>query len=103
MTTSPLVADAAGVSVRVYILPGASQTAVCGIHGDAVRIRLSVVAEKGAANKALAALLAERCGVRKNAVWIVRGTVSRHKTVRIEGATEQNVRQALGLNVGRDG
>jgi len=102
MTTSPLAADAAGISVRVYVLPGASQTAVCGLHGDAVRIRLSVVAEKGAANKALTGFLAKRCGVRKNAVRIVRGTVSRHKTVRIEGATEENVRQSLGLNVDRD-
>ena len=102
MTTNALVADAAGVSVRVYVLPGASQTAVCGLHGDAVRIRLSVAAEKGAANKALAAFLAARCGVRKSAVRIVRGTVSRYKTVRIEGTTEENVRQSLGLNVARD-
>ena len=102
MTDDPIVVDDAGVSVRVYVLPGASQTAVCGLHGDAVRIRLSVAAEKGAANKALETFLADRCGVRKRSVRIVRGTVSRRKIVRIEDTTEQNVRQSLGLSVGRD-
>jgi hypothetical protein len=102
MTADPIMVDDAGVSIRVYVLPGASRTAVCGLYGDAVRIRLSVAAEKGAANKALETFLADRCGVRKRSVRIVRGTVSRRKTVRIEGTTEQNVRHSLGLNVGQD-
>ena len=102
MTAAPIVADDAGVSIRVYVLPGASQTGVCGLHGDAVRIRLSVAAEKGAANKALQTLLADRCGVRKRCVRIVRGALSRHKVVRIEGITERNVRASLGLNGGQD-
>jgi len=84
----------------MYVLPGASRTALCGLHGDAVKIRLAVAAEKGAANRALLAYLADRCGVRKSAVRILRGTTSRRKTVRIEGVTERTVRQSLGMDVG---
>ncbi len=99
---SPLAADPTGVGVRVYVIPGASHTEVCGLHGDAVKIRLSVAPEKGAANKALASFLADRCGVRKRSVRIVRGQTSRHKIVHIEGVTRESVRQSLGLDVTQD-
>jgi len=95
----PLAADATGVTVRMYVLPGASRTALCGVHGDAVRIRLAAVAEKGAANRALCTYLADRCGVRTSAVSIMHGTTSRHKTVRIEGVTKRSVCRSLGVDI----
>jgi len=101
MTVCRLVADATGVSLKVHVTPGASRTGLCGVHGDAVKVRLAVAAEKGAANRALISFLADRCGVRKSAISIVHGATSRHKTLRIEGVSERSVRHGLGIDEGK--
>ena len=97
MTASVLKSDSSGVTLQVFVQPGASRTAVCGMHGDAVKVRVAAAPEKGAANRALSAYFADKMGVRRTSVRIVRGTTSRRKTVRIDGVLEDDVRRALGF------
>lgn len=79
----------------MLVVPGASRSGVVGEHGDALRIRVSAPPERGRANAALRALLAELLGVSRRDVEIVRGASSRRKTVRVSGRTVSEVADRL--------
>jgi uncharacterized protein (TIGR00251 family) len=71
------------LSVRVQ--PGASRTEVAGEYGDQLRIRLQAPPVDGKANAALVTFVAERLGVPRSAVSVVRGQTSRSKVLRVDG------------------
>lgn len=60
-----------------------------------LKVRLTAPPVDGAANEALIALLAERLGLPKRSISIVRGATGRQKTVEISGMTREAVEQAL--------
>lgn len=76
-------------SVRfvVRVQPRASRSEIAGVHGDAMKVRLSAPPVDGAANAALVELIAEALGVGRRAVRIVSGESSRSKVVEVEGVT----------------
>jgi uncharacterized protein len=67
------------------VQPGASRTAVAGLHGDALKIRLAARPVEGAANAELVRFLAETFGVPKRDVTIEAGDASRRKRVAVRG------------------
>ena len=79
----------------VHVMPRAKVTEVVGRHGDAIRIRVAAPPVDGAANAALVRFLAERLGVPRGAVAIVRGAGGRRKTVTVDGITTAQVERAL--------
>jgi uncharacterized protein len=74
-------------SIVVHVVPRARTTEVAGRHGDAIRIRLAAPPVDGAANAELVRFVAERLGVPRGAITIVRGATARRKTVTVEGVT----------------
>jgi uncharacterized protein (TIGR00251 family) len=74
-------------TIVVHVVPRARTTEVAGRHGDAIRIRLAAPPVDGAANAELVRFLAERLGVPRSAVSIIRGAAARRKTVTVEGVT----------------
>jgi uncharacterized protein len=86
---------AALLSIRV--IPRARRTEISGRRGDAVVVRLAAPPVDGAANDALIAYLAERLGVPRRHVAIVRGAAGRDKTVAIEGVAPADVLRRLGI------
>lgn len=96
-----LVAGGAELNVRAQ--PGASRDAIVGMGEDAagkrfLRVRVRAVAEKGRANAAVEAVLAEALGVPKSAVSVEKGETQRIKTVRISG--DASIAGALGRLTG---
>lgn len=89
-----------GVQLAVYVQPRASRTECTGIHDGAIRIRLAAPPVDGAANEALVRFLAERIGVPRSAVHVVRGQSGRRKVVAVGGVTADHVRAALSLDPG---
>jgi uncharacterized protein (TIGR00251 family) len=85
--------DHALVAVRVQ--PRARRTEVVGERAGAVVIRVAAPPVDGKANAALCRFVAERAGVAKGAVSVVRGASARDKVVRVEGAGLDAVRAAL--------
>ena len=83
------------VLLPVKVVPGASRTRYLGEYDKRARIAVAAPPEKGKANKAVIALLADLLGVRKRNVTVVAGTTSAVKTIRIEGVTAETVRTAL--------
>jgi len=77
------------------VQPRASSNGVAGVHGDAVKVRLTAPPVEGAANEALVLLLSDTFHIPARAVTIVTGLSSRTKIVELEGVTEDRVRQLL--------
>lgn len=93
----PIEQSANGVRVRLRIQPRASRNEVVGLHGDAVKVRLSAPPVDGAANEALVRFLAEQLGVTRSAVRLLSGQTSRLKVVVIDGLQVEEVTARLDL------
>jgi len=79
------------VVLEVLVQPRASRTRVLGEHGGRLKIALAAPPVEGEANRALIEFLAERLGVRKADVSLLRGEAGRRKTVRVLGVTAPEV------------
>ncbi len=90
-----LVADADGVMLRLHVQPGAKNTGVAGLHGEALKIRLAAAPVDGKANACLVAFLADRLGVAKAAVSLISGDSSRAKRVHVAGIAPDLARDRL--------
>lgn len=93
--TAPRVSTVNGrVRFAVRVQPRASRSELAGIHGDALKIRLSAPPVDGAANDALIDFLAELFAVPRRFVRILAGETARSKVVEVEGITERAVLDA---------
>ena len=77
--------DVRGAVVRfpVRVQPRASRSDITGVHGDALKVRITAAPVDGAANAAVIELLAKTLGVPRGAVRIVSGEASRNKVVEV--------------------
>ena len=103
MTTLPsapnpleLSPTATGTQIKVRVIPNAARTQVAGLRRGAILCRLAAPPVDGAANEALATLLAQALTVRRSAVQIRKGQRTRDKLVVIEGLTGEVLRARLG-------
>jgi len=69
--------------LNVHIQPRARQDEICGIHGEALKIRITAPPVDGKANAHLTAFLARQCQLSKAAVTVVSGESSRQKRLRL--------------------
>ena len=81
--------------VAVRVIPRSPRSAIAGMRGDAILVRLTAPPVDGAANAALVDLLAKTFGVPRRAVTIVSGETSRDKRVAIEGLPEADLEATL--------
>lgn len=81
-------ANAKGWVITLHIQPGAKNTEVVGLHGDALKIRLAAPPVDGKANAALCDFLATRFQVPKRDVEVIAGLTSRQKRVAIYSAKD---------------
>lgn len=77
--------DGAGWLLELHVQPGAKTTALAGEHGGRLKLKIAAPPVDNKANAHLLAWLAERLGVPKSAVRLVRGETSRQKTVAVVG------------------
>lgn len=89
-----VVAGDGHVDIVVWSVPSAARSEIVGWHGDAIRIRVTQPPERGKANEAIGALLAERLGV---SVALVSGAASRRKRFRVRGLSAGDVADRLGV------
>lgn len=69
----------------VHLQPKASRDAVCGLHGDALKVAIQAPPVEGKANAYLIQYLAEVFGVAKRDVLLHSGHSSRRKRIKIKG------------------
>ena len=80
--------------ITVRVIPRSSKNTLEWEQGI-LKARLTAPPVDGAANEALVALLAERLGLSKRSISIVRGASSRQKTVDIQGVTLEEVERRI--------
>jgi uncharacterized protein YggU (UPF0235/DUF167 family) len=87
--------ESSGTVLSVKVVPGASRDRVAGVLGDAVKVVTSAAPEKGKANAAVAAILAEALHVRLRAVTLAAGATRARKEYRVAGLSAEEVRRRL--------
>jgi uncharacterized protein (TIGR00251 family) len=84
--------------IAVVVSPGAKRSEVVGRRGDAWKLRVAAPPERGRANAAVCALLAEALGVPTSSVRVVAGTTSRRKLVEVDGLDAAEADRRLGAS-----
>lgn len=74
------------ITLVLHVQPGAKQTSVAGLHGEALKIRLAAPPIEGRANEALLRYIADRFGVPLRNVELKQGGQSRHKRIAVSGS-----------------
>ncbi len=87
-----------GVTFIVKAVPGSSKTDICGLLDRMLKIKIATAAEKGKANQSLIECLADRLGVRKNAISLLSGNTSPVKHIQVLGISAETASEKLGLN-----
>jgi uncharacterized protein (TIGR00251 family) len=81
--------------IAVKVAAGAANSAISGWRDQCLRVRLGTAPERGKANAALVALLAQALGLSKSAITIVRGQHSAHKTLEVTGLSQADIMTLL--------
>lgn len=80
-----------GVIFNLHVQPRASRNEICGVQGDALKLRLTSPPVEDAANRLCVEFLAKLLGVAKSNVSIIAGARSRHKTIKAIGITREKI------------
>lgn len=88
--TGPLSRRGGEWLLAIRVTPKASASQITGLHAAAdgsvsLAVKVTAVADKGRANKAVIDLLAKELGVPRSAFVIVRGETDRNKLLRLTG------------------
>jgi uncharacterized protein (TIGR00251 family) len=90
-----LVSHPQGVVLAVRAQPGAKANAIRGIHGGALKVAVTQVAEKGKANGAIIETLASGLGLARSQVELIGGATNRAKKVLIRGVSVEDIRKRI--------
>ncbi len=91
-THLPFVRQTAeGVVVRLHVVPRSSRTELCGLHGDALKLKVQAPPVEGAANKEIQRFLAKSLKIPKKSIQLVSGATSRQKEFLIKGLKAEDL------------
>jgi uncharacterized protein (TIGR00251 family) len=80
-----------GLLLSVKLQPRASSNEIGEPLGDELRIKVTAPPVDSAANEALIRFLADRLSCPRNRIELLRGATSRHKVVKLQGLTAEEV------------
>lgn len=84
-----------GCAIAVKVVPGASRDRVVGALGDALKVATSAPPEKGKANAAVAAILAQALGLDRRAAELLSGAGSPRKEFLVRCLSAAEARKRL--------
>lgn len=70
-----------GIVITIFVQPRASRNVIAGLHGDALKIKLTAPPVDNAANKMCLQFLAKCLNISKSSLEIVSGQTSRKKQI----------------------
>jgi uncharacterized protein (TIGR00251 family) len=99
LTALPCKSTAEGILLFLRVTPRAGTDRIAGLWQDAdgkmsLQVKVRTQPEKGKANEAVIALLAESFGLPRSALSVMSGGTSRLKTIRID-APPRKIEQTL--------
>jgi uncharacterized protein YggU (UPF0235/DUF167 family) len=89
--------DGPSTRLRLRVSPRAAHAGIVGRHGDGWRIRVTPAPERGRANQAVLALLAEALRIPRARLELVLGESARDKVVTVSGLSEDEVARRLAV------
>jgi len=90
-----LISKPDGIALAIKVVPGSSRQRVVGEYADGLKITVTAAAERGAANEAVIAVLADSLQIPPANVRIVRGHQSPRKEVLIVGLSSEEIERRL--------
>lgn len=85
------------VQFKIKVQPRSAKNEIKGIHGDALKIKLTAPPVDGEANFACVRFLSDILGVSQGRIRIISGHTSRQKIISVEGLTKKDVLSRLDL------
>ena len=95
MNDVELSESGAGVLLPVQAQPGARRNGVVGIHAGRLKVAVTQAPEKGKANDAIIAVLAETLKLRRNQIALSSGPTSSRKAFLIREISVEELRARL--------
>jgi uncharacterized protein (TIGR00251 family) len=74
---------ATGYIIAVHAQPGAKRSEISGLHGGRLKVRIAAPPLEGRANEALIEFLAQRLGLPRSKLRVLKGLQGRAKLVEI--------------------
>lgn len=81
--------------MSLKVVPGSSRDEIVGWLGESLKVKVKAPPEKGRANEAVVALLAERLGIDPSSIAVVSGHGSAAKIVAVDRMDDEAIRQAF--------
>ena len=88
------------MKLTVKVVPKSSRNSIAGWVGDALKVCVIAAPERGKANAAVEAVLAEALGVTRGRVRLVAGLTSSRKVLEIDGVAPAELHRRLMNRVG---
>jgi uncharacterized protein len=76
---------ASGLEVELHVLPRAKRCEISGVHGSALKVRVTAPPVDDAANRAIIQFFSTLLGISKSSLSIQAGLKSRNKILQING------------------
>jgi uncharacterized protein (TIGR00251 family) len=89
----------ASITLKVRLHPRAARDGIDGMHGDALKVKVTAPPVEGRANKAVKKLLAGQLRIAPSQIEIIAGERSREKVLRISGISRAEMEKALGISL----
>ncbi len=84
--------------LKVKVVPGSSRTRIDGWLGDSLKIRVTAQPEKGRANAAAGAVLAEALAIPKSEISLSSGSSSARKVFKINELSYKEINARLSAH-----
>lgn len=81
--------------LRLRVSPKAASNRLVGWHGEALKLRVTAAPERGKANDAVIALLAEALALPRQAITLVQGETAQDKIVEIAALETDEIRRRI--------
>ena len=83
------------MKLQIKVVPKSSRNCVAGWMGDTLKVWVTAPPERGKANVAVQAVLADALGVSRESIRLVAGLKSSRKVVEVEGLAAAEVQRRL--------
>ena len=80
------------MTFKIFVQPRSAKNMIVGLHGDALKLKLTAPPVDNAANKMCVKFLAKSMGVSKSAVEIISGHANRTKLILLRSSKSEITR-----------
>jgi uncharacterized protein (TIGR00251 family) len=87
---------AVGLDVRLHVQPRARHCEVSGVHGGALKLKVTAPPVDDAANRAILEFFSDLLGISKSRLQIISGLKSREKVLRIQNLSSKAFLERIG-------